>query len=679
MDFKQHWGGDRHQQRHRDGGRDRDDHDHGNFQRAISYDHGDRPLKRILLPLIIVLLFALSAFAQNFDFPSSPTLNQIVVGPSGQSFQWDGTKWIAVLGTGGGGGLGFTAGGDLSGTAISQTVIGIRGTSVPALATGYLHYTGTAFTWDTPVGGGPGGGITSITAGTGLTGGTITTSGTIALAANPTGGQLNFAPLASPAFTGTTTATALQVANTLTAPTASFGNATINTGGVLMLAGSAALYFNGVAPGGTCPGGQFVNAISATIIPTCATPAGGGAFLPLAGGTMTGNITFSDAGKILANMSGTPRSNRFVFQDNQGGGLSNVGIIPPVGGSSSYITVYGSTDVDNSSFFQTGITAGGKGQFTSNAFGTGTVLPFAFTVGATEVMDVGNGTAGSNGLNLLSGTYMFNGAPIGGTCGAGTFVSAMSGTGGLTCTTPAAGGTGTVTSIVAGTGLTGGTITTTGTIALSTPVSIANGGTQTNTAPTSGQILIAQSATSYLPRTVATDLAINATGAATVNGIKGAAIPALAAGYLHYTGSAFAWDTPGGATVPALFTPTIIASTTNPTVTYTSRSGWWTNLGNGVSLFSIYLSWSAFSGGSGNVSVSGYPVSLQGGTSNYACWTMGVTMGSGFTEVALFNPSGGTSFFVAATNSTTATTGMSILPTTAFAGTGLLSCQGWAY
>jgi hypothetical protein len=41
----------------------------------------------------------------------------------------------------------------------------------------------------------------------------------------------------------------------------------------------------------------------------------------------------------------------------------------------------------------------------------------------------------------------------------------------------ATGAVGTVTSVVAGTGLTGGTITSTGTIALSTPVSVANGGT----------------------------------------------------------------------------------------------------------------------------------------------------------------------------------------------------------
>lgn len=41
-----------------------------------------------------------------FDFPDSPTLDQIVSGPAGQQFQWDGTKWIALGGGGGGGGGG---------------------------------------------------------------------------------------------------------------------------------------------------------------------------------------------------------------------------------------------------------------------------------------------------------------------------------------------------------------------------------------------------------------------------------------------------------------------------------------------------------------------------------------------------------------------------------------------
>lgn len=38
--------------------------------------------------------------------------------------------------------------------------------------------------------------------------------------------------------------------------------------------------------------------------------------------------------------------------------------------------------------------------------------------------------------------------------------------------------------------------------------------------------------------------------ATTVGGIKGASVPALASGYLHYTGSAFAWDTPGSMVYP---------------------------------------------------------------------------------------------------------------------------------
>src|SRR3990167_6517054 len=56
------------------------------------------------------------------------------------------------------------------------------------------------------------------------------------------------------------------------------------------------------------------------------------------------------------------------------------------------------------------------------------------------------------------------------------------------CTTAGA-GSGTVTSITAGTGLTGGTITSTGTIAMDTPVSVANGGTGA-TSLTDGGLLL---------------------------------------------------------------------------------------------------------------------------------------------------------------------------------------------
>ena len=46
--------------------------------------------------------------------------------------------------------VGFTAGGDLSGTSTAQQVVGIRNIAVPTPASGYLHYTGSAFVFDSP-------------------------------------------------------------------------------------------------------------------------------------------------------------------------------------------------------------------------------------------------------------------------------------------------------------------------------------------------------------------------------------------------------------------------------------------------------------------------------------------------------------------------------------------------
>ncbi len=55
---------------------------------------------------------------------------------------------VAQIHTGGGGGSGgggFTPGGDLSGTATSQEVVGILSKSLPALTTGYLNWNGSAW------------------------------------------------------------------------------------------------------------------------------------------------------------------------------------------------------------------------------------------------------------------------------------------------------------------------------------------------------------------------------------------------------------------------------------------------------------------------------------------------------------------------------------------------------
>lgn len=60
-----------------------------------------------------------------------------------------------------GGSGSFTAGGDLSGTSSSQQVVGIQNNAVPTPSSGYLHFNGTAFVWDTP----SGGGLSGMTAG----------------------------------------------------------------------------------------------------------------------------------------------------------------------------------------------------------------------------------------------------------------------------------------------------------------------------------------------------------------------------------------------------------------------------------------------------------------------------------------------------------------------------------
>ena len=52
----------------------------------------------------------------------------------------------------GGCSMSTTAGGDLSGTMPSPTVTGLKGNALPALSSGYLHWNGTSFVFDTPGG-----------------------------------------------------------------------------------------------------------------------------------------------------------------------------------------------------------------------------------------------------------------------------------------------------------------------------------------------------------------------------------------------------------------------------------------------------------------------------------------------------------------------------------------------
>lgn len=81
------------------------------------------------------------------------------------------------------------------------------------------------------------------------------------------------------------------------------------------------------------------------------------------------------------------------------------------------------------------------------------------------------------------------------------------------------GGGGGVSSIIAGNGLTGGTITTSGTIALAAPVTIANGGRGSTAAPTAGQIDVAQSGTAFAAVTMSGNATINSAGVLTITSL----------------------------------------------------------------------------------------------------------------------------------------------------------------
>ena len=178
---------------------------------------------------------------------------------------------------------------------------------------------------------------------------------------------------------------------------------------------------------------------------------------------------------------------------------------------------------------------------------------------AGSVNASGNLIAGQN-INLVgAGTYEANGTPIGGTCGAGTAMTGLSGQGALTCAAFATGGpfapiasptfTGTVT---IPTLVLGGT-------AFSLPVSITNGGLGTSTAPTAGQFVVAQSTSAYGPVAMSGDATITTTGAITVTKTSGTAFSALATAT---TPLSIANGGRGSATAPTLGQIDVASSTT---------------------------------------------------------------------------------------------------------------------
>jgi hypothetical protein len=99
------------------------------------------------------------------------------------------------------------------------------------------------------------------------------------------------------------------------------------------------------------------------------------------------------------------------------------------------------------------------------------------------------------------------------------------------------------------------------------------------------------------------------------------------------------------------WTPTLTASSSNPTVSYQTQTGIYTRIGRTVTI-SGRLQISSKSGGSGDLRISGLPfanaVALNGA---HVSWISGLTLGAGFTWADIYFSSNDTNLNVAASGS----------------------------
>lgn len=86
------------------------------------------------------------------------------------------------------------------------------------------------------------------------------------------------------------------------------------------------------------------------------------------------------------------------------------------------------------------------------------------------------------------------------------------------------------------------------------------------------------------------------------------------------------------------FTPTLVGTTTDPTVTYSLQRGLYTKVGRIVTV-TVLISWTAFSGGSGNVALGNLPFTVEGsvgaGSAGSVASFNGFTLSIGRTSVGV--------------------------------------------
>lgn len=283
---------------------------------------------------------------------------------------------------------------------------------------------------------------------------------------NPPGGTGNYAPIASPIFTGSVTAPTLNLTGT-----------------------SPALTFGGVAVGGACAANSYATSLSTSLVPTCSaitsgngiiftggtisivspvSVANGGlgsvAITPAAGmipvalnatnyvaRTISGDATLSSTGVLtVASVNGQAgpfitASAGSVTDAQLANAYSGVGAcaagsvattltrnaaptctaIGTVGGG-VFLPLTGGTLSGPGNLTVTGtLTQNGSANFNSGAtISFGLTLPNWISVSGTSALS-GAVTAG-NGINLTGGTYQVNGVNFGGTCTGSQVVTAIS-------------------------------------------------------------------------------------------------------------------------------------------------------------------------------------------------------------------------------------------------------------
>ena len=144
-------------------------------------------------------------------------------------------------------------------------------------------------------------------------------------------------------------------------------------------------------------------------------------YLPLAGGSLSGNLDFSGANRrITGDFTST---SRVLVQTTSANSNTVFGLIPNGTAANSQFHVWGASDITNAPLGAFTINSGTV-QIQSTAAGTGTVLPFRILIGSTEALRidattqnllVGTSTDSGNGDKLqVNGSARFGGQVGGG-------------------------------------------------------------------------------------------------------------------------------------------------------------------------------------------------------------------------------------------------------------------------